>query len=440
MSPKSPAPPQSLEAEESVLGALLLSGNAIDAVSEILVGSDFYRPSHGVIYDTILGIYRVGEPVDVLTLVDKLEKSGQLVHVGGQGRIHELARLVVATSNVGVYASIVKEMATLRRMIRAGQEIAQLGNERPGDIENLLDRAEQVVFDLCSGRVAAGAERLDGAISETFERVAQIQRVGKGLLGQPTGLEAFDKLIGGMEEGNLIVFAGRTSMGKTSLALTIAYNVACQGIPVAVYSLEMGKYEVVQRLLAIAGNVNLHSMRCGMLTPEEWTRLAAAAAKLQELPFYADYGAESTVTQIRGSLRRLKQKEPKLGLAVVDYIGLLTSDGPHQNRTQEVTAMTRGLKQTARDVGVPVIALSQLSRAHDQRTDHRPALSDLRDSGSIEQDADLVGFVYREHVYDEDADPGRAELIVAKNRNGPIDSVHVAWRAATASFGNLAYV
>lgn len=434
-------PPQSLEAEESVLGALMLSGSAIDAVSEILVGSDFYRPSHGVIYETILGIYRHGEPVDALTLVDELQKGGQLAAVGGQGRIHELACLVVATSNVGVYANIVKEMATLRQMIRAGQEITQLGTERPGDIENLLDRVEQVVFDLCSGRVTAGAERLDGAISETFERVAQIQRAGKGLLGQPTGLEAFDKLIGGMEEGNLIVFAGRTSMGKTSLALTIAYNVACSGVPVAVYSLEMGKYEVVQRLLAIAGNVNLHNMRVGMLTPDEWGRLAAAASKLQKLPFYADYGAESTVTQIRGSLRRLKQREPQLGLAVIDYIGLLSSDGQqHQNRTQEVTAMTRGLKQTARDVGVPIIALSQLSRAHDQRADHRPALSDLRDSGSIEQDADLVGFVYREHVYNEDADPGRAELIVAKNRNGPTDSVHIAWRAATASFGDLAHV
>src|ERR671934_1048062 len=380
------APPQNLEAEESVLGAMLLSPGAIGAVSEILDASDFYRESHAKIFRAALGLYGKGEPVDAITLVDELEERSELEDVGGRVRLHELAALVPATANAAHYARIVREMATLRGLIAAGQHIAQLGWERPGETQMLVDRAEQIVFDLSQSRVSTEFSHIEELLKESFERITTLYEAGADVTGVPSGFRDLDRLTSGFQDGNLIIVAARPSMGKSALGLCIAANLALRHeTPVALFTLEMSKAEVTQRLLCSEAKVESQRLRTGKLAQDDWPRLVAAGDKLMK------------------------------------------------------AQISRNLKVLARDLDVPILAMSQLSRAVEQRHDKRPILSDLRESGSIEQDADLVLFIYRDEYYNEESDQqGLAEVILAKHRNGPTDAVKLSFLKRYAKFADLA--
>jgi replicative DNA helicase len=435
-------PPQNAEAEEYVLGAMLLSPGAIGVVSEILRADDFYRASHGAIFRAALALYGRGEPVDAITIVDELDKRGELENVGGRSRIHELAALVPASANAGHYARIVHEMAVLRGLVASGQEIAELGYERPGEATELVDRAEQIIFKLSQSRVASEFTHIEQLLKESFERITALFEAGSELTGAPSGFRDVDRLTSGFQPGNLIVVAARPSMGKSAFALCTAANLAVRNeTPVALFTLEMSKAEVTQRLMCSEAKVESQKLRSGKLAPDDWPRLTAACDRLARAPIYVDDSGSITMMEIRSKARRLKSKHPDLGLIIVDYLQLMTSGASVENRVQEVSQISRNLKILARDLEVPVLALSQLSRAVEQRHDKRPILSDLRESGSIEQDADIVIFIYRDEYYNEDSDQqGLAEIIVAKHRNGPTDTVKLSFLRRHAKFADLAAV
>ncbi len=435
-----PVPPQNLDAEESVLGAMMLSPGAIGAVSEALDASDFYRESHAKIYRAALSLYAKGDPVDAITLVDELEERGELEKVGGRVRIHELAALVPATANAGHYGRIVREMATLRGLIRAGSEVAQLGWDRPGETTDLVDRAEQIVFDLSQSRVTSEFTHIETLLKESFERITALYEAGVDVTGTPSGFRDLDRLTAGFQPGNLVIVAARPSMGKSALGLCIATNLAVRGeVPTAIFTLEMSKSEVTQRLMCSEAKVESQRLRTGKLGADDWPRLTAACDKLAKAPIYVDDTGSITMMEIRSKARRLKSKEPSLGLIVVDYMQLMTTGQTAENRVQEVSQISRQLKVLARDLDVPILAMSQLSRAVEQRHDKRPILSDLRESGSIEQDADLVMFIYRDEYYNEESDQqGLAEVHLAKHRNGPTDSIKLSFLKRYAKFADLA--
>ena len=436
-------PPQNLDAEESVLGGMMLSPSAIAAVSEVFSpdGREFYRESHAKVYRAALALYAKGEPVDAITLVDELDERGELEDVGGKVRIHELAALVPASANAGHYAQIVKETATLRGLIRVGGEIARLGWERPGETTDLVDRAEQILFDLSQEKATSEFSHIETLLKESFERITQLYESGADVTGVPSGFRDLDKITSGFQEGNLVVIAARPSMGKSALGLGVAANLAVRkGIPVALFTLEMSKAEVTQRLMCSEAKVESQRLRTGKLSAEDWPRLTAACDKLAKAPIYVDDTGSITMMEIRSKARRLKSKHPDLGLIIVDYMQLMTSGTTAENRVQEVSQISRSLKVLARDLDVPIVALSQLSRAVEQRHDKRPILSDLRESGSIEQDADIVMFIYRDEYYnaEESDQQGLAEVIVAKHRNGPTDTVKLSFLKRYAKFSDLA--
>src|SRR5438093_1338705 len=435
-----PAPPQNLDAEESVLGAMMLSPGAIGAVSEVLDAGDFYRESHAKIYRATLSLYARGEPVDAITLVDELEERGDLEGAGGRERIHELAALVPATANAAHYARIVREMATLRGLIRVGGEVARLGWERPGDAQELVDQAVQVVFELSQSRVASEFSHIEELLKESFERITQLYEAGEDLTGVPSGYRDIDRITGGFQPGNLIIVAARPSMGKSALGLGMAANLGVRSkTPVALFTLEMSKSEVTQRLMCSEAKVESNRLRTGKLAVDDWPRLTAACDKLAKAPIYVDDTGSITMMEIRAKARRLKTQEPTLGLIIVDYLQLMTTGASVENRVQEVSQISRQLKVLARDLDTPVLAMSQLSRAVEQRHDKRPILSDLRESGAIEQDADLVFFIYRDEYYNEETDQqGLAEVICAKHRNGPTGSEKLSFLKRYAKFADLA--
>src|SRR5918994_1939580 len=435
-----PVPPQNLDAEESVLGAMMLSPGAIGAVSEILDARDFYRESHAKIYRASLSLYARGEPVDAITLVDELEERGHLSDAGGRERIHELAALVPATANAGHYAKIVREMATLRGLIRVGAEVARLGWERPGEAQELVDQAEQIVFELSQSRVASEFSHIEALLKESFERITQLYEAGEDLTGVPSGFREIDRLTGGFQPGNLIIVAARPSMGKSALGLGMAANLGVRSqVPVALFTLEMSKSEVTQRLMCSEAKVESNRLRTGKLAVDDWPRLTAACDKLAKAPIYVDDTGSITMMEIRSKARRLKSKEPTLGLIIVDYLQLMTSGSNVESRVQEVSQISRNLKVLARDLDVPILAMSQLSRAVEQRHDKRPILSDLRESGSLEQDSDLVFFIYRDEYYNDETEAqGIAEVHLAKHRNGPTGTEKLAWLNRYAKFADLA--
>jgi replicative DNA helicase len=440
VSQTAPIPPQNLDAEESVLGAMMLSPGALGAVSEILDASDFYRESHSKVYRAALALYARGEPVDAITLVDELEQRGELEDAGGRSRVHELAALVPASANAGHYARIVREMATLRGLIRAGGDISTLGWERIGEPADLVDRAEQIVFDLSQSRVSTEFSHIETLLKESFERITALYEAGEEITGVPSGFRDVDRLTSGFQPGNLVIVAARPSMGKSAFGLCVAANIAIRHqIPVALFTLEMSKAEVTQRLMCSEAKVESQRLRSGKLAPDDWPRLTAACDKLAKAPIYVDDTGSITMMEIRSKARRLKSKEPTLGLIVVDYLQLMTSGSNVESRVQEVSQISRNLKILARDLDVPILAMSQLSRAVEQRHDKRPILSDLRESGSIEQDADLVAFIYRDEYYNDDSpDQGLAEVILAKHRNGPTGLEKLSFLKRYAKFADLA--
>jgi replicative DNA helicase len=436
-------PPQNLDAEESVLGAMMLSTGAIAAVSEVLAadGREFYRESHAKVYRAALALYAKGEPVDAITLVDELDERGELEDAGGKVRVHELAALVPASANAGHYAQIVKESATLRGLIRVGGEIARLGWERPGETTELVDRAEQILFDLSQEKATSEFSHIEALLKESFERITQLYESGADVTGVPSGFRDLDRVTSGFQEGNLIIMAARPSMGKSALGLGVALNLAVRrNVPVALFTLEMSKAEVTQRLMCSEAKVESQRLRTGKLSADDWPRLTTACDKLAKAPIYVDDTGSITMMEIRSKARRLKSKHQDLGLIIVDYLQLMTSGTTAENRVQEVSQISRSLKVLARDLDVPIIALSQLSRAVEQRHDKRPILSDLRESGSIEQDADIVMFIYRDEYYngEESEQQGLAEVIVAKHRNGPTDTVKLSFLKRYAKFSDLA--
>jgi replicative DNA helicase len=437
-------PPQNLDAEESVLGGMMLSPGAIAAVSEILSsdGREFYRESHAKIYRAALGLYVKGEPVDAITLVDELDERGELEDAGGKVRIHELAALVPATANAGHYAQILRETATLRGLIRAGGEIARLGWERPGETVELVDRAEQVVFELSQQRASGEFSHIEELLKESFERITALYESGAEVTGVPSGFRDLDRITSGFQEGNLVIVAARPSMGKSALGLCTAANLAVRrGMPVALFTLEMSKSEVTQRLMCSEAKVESQRLRTGKLAADDWPRLTAACDKLAKAPIYVDDTGSITMMEIRSKARRLKSRHPDLGLIIVDYLQLMTSGMTAENRVQEVSQISRSLKVLARDLDVPILALSQLSRAVEQRHDKRPILSDLRESGSLEQDSDIVIFIYRDEYYNDESDQqGLAEVHVAKHRNGPTDTIKLSFLRRYAKFTDLAAV
>ena len=435
-------PPQNLEAEESVLGAMMLAPGAIAAVSEILDAGDFYRDSHAKIYRAALQLYGKNEPVDAITLTNELEQRGELDAVGGRVRLHELARLVPPAANARHYAEIVRETATLRGLIRAGGEIAQLGWEREGEPNELVARAEQLIFEIGERRAQGELVLFKDTLVETFQRISHLYESGAEVTGLSTGFKDLDRLTAGLQPSNLIILAARPSMGKSAFALEIAAHVAVDAKrPCAFFSLEMSRQEVAQRLICSRGKVDSHAIRTGRLAKDDWPRLTQACGTLENAPLFVDDTPALSLLELRARAQTLKRRHPDLGLVVVDYLQLMTTGRSEESRLQEVSAISRGLKEIAKDLDLPVVALSQLSRAVEQRHDKRPILSDLRESGSIEQDADLVMFLYRDEYYErdeaDDSKKGIAEVIVAKHRNGPTGDFNVAFISRYAKFASL---
>ena len=385
----------------SPCSARCCSPGAIGAVTEILSAEDFYRESHGIVFRSCLALYQQGEPVDAITLVDALDERGELEQVGGRARIHELAALVPATANAAHYARIVREMATLRGLVRG-----RLGDRPPrpgaaGETTDLVDRAEQIVFELAQQRVTGEFSHIEGLLKESFERIMHLYEAGADVTGIPTGFKELDKLTSGFQPGNLIIVAARPSMGKSALALCMAQNLAVRhDVPVALFTLEMSKSEVTQRMMCSEARVESQSLRSGKLKPEDWPRLTAACDKLMKAPIWVDDTGSITMMEIRSKARRLKSRRAAAG---PDHRRLPAADDLRarhpRTASRRVSQISRALKVLARDLEVPILALSQLSRAVEQRHDKRPILSDLRESGSIEQDADLVGFIYRDEYY-----------------------------------------
>jgi replicative DNA helicase len=433
-------PPQNLEAELSVLGSMMMAPNMIAGVTEVLRAKHFYRGAHQTIYGAIEDLYARGEPVDPITVSEELSTRGNLEEVGGRAFIHSMVSAAPAVTNARYYAEIVRENYLLRSLIEVGGEIAEMGYRREGEPRELIDRAEQLVFDISQVRTSEQFTPIGDLISDSFTELERVMSEGRHTTGVETGFRRLDDIITGLQPANLVILAARPSMGKTAFALNVARNVAVdQGKGVAVFSLEMAKMELVQRMLCSEARVDSHRLRHGQLQASEWSKLTSACAPLFKAPIYIDDTAQANMMEIRAKARRLKSKEKNLGLVIIDYLQLMVGDGNAENRQQEISAISRSLKIMARELNVPVLALSQLSRLVEQRSGNRPVLSDLRESGAIEQDADVVLFIYRDEVYNRDSpEKGTAEVIVGKQRNGPIGMAKLAFIQNYTKFSDMA--
>jgi replicative DNA helicase len=433
-------PPHNVEAEESLLGAMLLSKDAIAAAVETVRAEDFYKPAHAHLFDVITALYGQGEPVDPVTVAEALRRAGVLDSLGGKQAILRIQAGTPAAANAGHYARIVADHALLRRLVSVGGEIAELGYELPDDVTATLDRAETLVFDVANRRLTSSLRGIHPALQESLEHLeALFDRDGQ-LVGVPSGYSDLDDLLLGFQPSQLIVVAARPGQGKTSFALGAAAHVAlAERKPVVFFSLEMGYLELTQRLLAAEAGVNSRLLRTGRLAEADWSKISQGVGRLAEAPLYIDDSPHLTVMEMRAKCRRLKAQHGDLGLVVVDYLQLMSTPKRGENRQVEVSELSRGLKILARDLDVPVMALSQLNRSLEYRTDKRPMLADLRESGAVEQDSDVVCFIYRDETYNPDsADHGTAEIIVAKHRNGPTGKVRLAFIEHLTKFGNLA--
>ncbi len=432
-------PPHNADAEASLLGAMLLSRDAIGPAVETLNGDQFYVPAHGYIFDAIASLYGAGEPADPVTVAEELTRSGLLDQVGGPQRLLELQTATPASSNAGRYARIVEEHAMLRRLIGVAGDIVELGYSHPEDVVKTVDEAEAMMFQIAERRVVDTTKPIRELLDANLDRLEELYEQGNDITGLPTGYVDFDHLLSGLQPSNLVVVGARPSMGKTAFGLGMAASAALEAQrPVLFFSLEMGHLELTQRLLCSDARVDSQRMRNGNLSEDDWPKITRAVGKLGEAPIWIDDNPNLTVMEIRAKARRLKSRLGDLGLIVVDYLQLMSGRGNAENRQVEVSEMSRGLKILARELETPIVALSQLSRALESRTDKRPMLADLRESGSIEQDADVVAFIYRDEVYNpESPDIGSAEIIVAKHRNGPTGVVRLAWLSNYTRFANM---
>ncbi len=433
-------PPHNLEAEASLLGAMLLTKDAIVDASQILDASHFYKPAHQSIFEAIRALFDRSEPVDVVTVSDELLRAGLDESVADTGKLMSLSAATPAATNAAHYARIVYEHAVLRKLISTAYEIAQMGYSKPDDVEKTVDEAESMVFDIAQGRVTDSMANMHDLLGETLDDIEKLYERGDTITGTPTGFFDLDRMTAGLQPSNLVVVGARPAMGKTSFALGMAAHAAMvERRPVLLFSLEMSKLEISKRLLCSEGKVDATNIRSGRLKDDDWSKLAQAMGRLGDAQLWIDDDPNITVMDIRAKARRLKSKVGDIGLVIIDYLQLMTGRGSAENRQVEVSEISRGLKILARELECPVIALSQLSRSLEQRADRRPILADLRESGAIEQDADVVMFLYRDEVYNADsADIGQAEVIIAKHRSGPTGVVRLAWLPHYTRFANMA--
>jgi replicative DNA helicase len=432
-------PPQDLDAEQSVLGGVLLSKDAVADVVEVLRGSDFYRPAHQLVFDAVLDLYSKGEPVDPVTVAAELTRTNQLARIGGAPYLHTLVASVPTAANAGFYAQIVAEKAILRRLVEAGTRIVQMGfGGGEGNVDQVVDRAQAEVFQVTERRAGEDVVRLEELLNPTLEEIEAIEGRDGQMAGVPTGFADFDRLTNGLHPGQLVVVAARPGLGKSTLALDFCRAASVRhGQASVVFSLEMSKSEITMRLLSAEARVHLQHMRAGRMTEDDWGRLARRMGEVANAPLFVDDSPHLTMMEIRAKARRLKQRHD-LKLVVIDYLQLMSSPRKVESRQQEVSEISRSLKLLAKELQVPVVALSQLNRSSEQRADKRPQLSDLRESGAIEQDADVVILLHRDDAYEKDSTrAGEADLIVAKHRNGPTDTVTVAFQGHYSRFVDM---
>lgn len=430
-------PPQDLDVEKSLLGSLLLDKDAIVKVADILVAKDFYEERHGIIFASMLALYEKMRPIDVVTVTNLLKDKKQLDSIGGASYLTNLAGSLPSTASVVRYAEIIKEKSTLRSLISAGADIAAFGRVEGRDVDVLLDEAEQRLFSVARKYLRGGFISVRDVLDEAFERIDKLHENRGQTRGVPTGFKQIDHILSGFQKSDLIVVAARPSMGKTSLALNFALNAATDGYAVGMFHLEMSKDQVVDRLISAQSGIDSWRLRTGNLREEDFAKLSDAMSKLAEMPIYIDDSPGSNVLEMRTKARRL-QSDKKLDLLVVDYLQLMEARRSSDSRTQEISEISRGLKALARELSIPVIAVSQLSREVEKRPRKIPQLSDLRESGAIEQDADVVMFIYRDEYYNKESERQNiADVIIAKHRNGPIGQVELYFKPETMTFRTL---
>lgn len=433
-------PPQNLEAEMAVLGSMLLDEEAISIAVEKLDKAFFYKDSHRKIFEAILDLYNANKAVDLITLTDELKKNGFLEGIGGVSFLTSLVNSVPTAANISHYVSIVKEKSILRSLINSATRIVSICYESEGNIDEVVDNAEKFIFDVSDTKTQVSYVQLKEIVKGSIETIDKLYQKKAHVTGIPTGFIDFDIKTAGLQPSDLIVVAGRPSMGKSALALGIAeFAGVSEKIPLAMFSLEMSKEQLVQRMLCSHAKVDAHKVRTGYLAPSDWPRLTAAAGKLSEAPIFIDDSPAISVMELRAKARRLKAHHD-IKLIILDYLQLMRGSSGIENRQQEISEISRSLKALARELNVPIVAISQLSRAVESRTDHRPQLSDLRESGAIEQDADVVVLILREEYYNPTPDnQGIAEVIIAKQRNGPVGSLKLTFVQEYPRFENIAH-
>jgi replicative DNA helicase len=436
-------PPQNLEAEISVLGGVLLDNEALNRVLEVIKEGDFYRESHRKIFSAVLDLYERSEPVDLITLSEALRKREVLEQVGGIEYLNSLVNSIPTAANITYYAKIVKEKAILRKLVNRATEIVSQVYGHSGNVDDFLDQAERSIFEISEDRVRPSFYPIKDIIKSSFKTIERLYEKRQLITGVPTGFAKLDELTSGLQPSDLIIVAGRPSMGKTAFALNITAHASIEAaVPSAIFSLEMAKEQLAIRMLCSEGKVDAHRLRGGFLSESDWPKLTRAAGSLSEAPIFIDDTPGITVLEMRAKTRRLKA-EHNLGLVVVDYLQLMRGRAYSDTREQEISDISRSLKALAKELNLPVIALSQLNRRVEERGDRRPQLADLRESGAIEQDADVIIFLYRDEVYNKSEDnpnKGKAEIIIGKQRNGPTDKFELAFLDKFTCFENLTYL
>ena len=430
-------PPHSVESEQSILGSIILDKEAIITVAKTIQPMDFYKEAHKIIYESMLKLNSNNEPIDLITLIEELRKEGHLDSIGGISYLTSLSTIVPTTSNVKYYANIVKEKSVMRQLIKASNEIINLGYDASTDVQEILDKAEKNIFDISQEKSGDDIQPINVVLQDTFEMIEKLCTDKSEVTGITTGFADLNKKINGLQRTDLILLAARPAMGKTAFSLNLVQNAALKGdASVAVFSLEMSKEQLVQRMLSAQSNVELSKIKTGNLGESDWPRIIDGMAVLSEANIFIDDTPGIKISEIRSKCRRLKI-EKGLDLILIDYLQLMEGEGKNENRQQEIAKISRSLKILAKELDCPVVALSQLSRSPELRKDHRPILSDLRESGSIEQDADIVMFLYRDEYYHDDSEKKNiGEVIIAKNRHGETGNVELVWFGQVQKFAD----
>ena len=430
-------PPQNIEAEQSVLGAMMLSKDAIGDVVEELRGEDFYRPAHETIFAALMSLYAAGEPVDAITVAARLTSDGQLAKIGGAEYLHTLMAVVPSTASAGYYARLVRDQATLRALSATAHRIQQAAHSGTDEVDDIVDLAQSEILAVGERRTGDEAQAIGDAMEGTLANIEAAANRDGALTGIATGFRDLDRLTGGLQRGNMVVIAARPAIGKSTFGIDLARAAAIRGgVTTVIFSLEMTRDEINKRVLSAESGVPLAHLNHGPMGPSDWEKLAHTAAAVSRAPLFVDDSPHTTIAEIRAKCRRLKHQH-NLGLVIVDYLQLMSSARRYENRQQEVAEFSRALKLLAKELDAPVVAISQLNRSSESRADKRPLLSDMRESGSIEQDADVVLLLHRADAYDRDASPGEATIFVAKNRQGQTDFFTVAARFQTSCFSDM---